>query len=74
MPSIDISDVTLSLKDLVARLEPGEPLTLVDHDVPVAIVSSAPKVVKPQFGSCRGMLTIISEDDEHLQDFAEYLP
>jgi len=27
----------------------------------------------PVLGSCRGMLTILSEDDEHLKDFAEYL-
>jgi len=74
MPSIDISDATLSLKDLVARLESGEPLTLVDHEVHVAIVSPAPKSAKPKFGGCHGMLTIISDDDEYLQDFTEYLP
>jgi hypothetical protein len=27
----------------------------------------------PVFGSCRGMLTIISEDDEYLKDFEEYM-
>lgn len=26
------------------------------------------------FGSCRGMLTIHSDDDEPLMDFAEYMP
>ena len=25
------------------------------------------------FGSCKHMLTIVSEDDEHLKDFEEYL-
>jgi hypothetical protein len=25
------------------------------------------------FGSCKGMLTIVSEDDEHLKDFEEYM-
>ena len=28
---------------------------------------------EPVFGSCKGMLTIVSEDDEHLKDFAEYM-
>jgi hypothetical protein len=28
---------------------------------------------RPVFGSCRGMLTIVSEDDEHLKDFEEYM-
>jgi hypothetical protein len=27
----------------------------------------------PVFGSCKGMLNILSEDDEHLKDFAEYM-
>jgi hypothetical protein len=27
----------------------------------------------PVFGSCKGMLTIVSEDDEHLKDFEEYM-
>jgi hypothetical protein len=29
---------------------------------------------QPQFGSCKGMLTVVAEDDEHLEDaesFAE---
>lgn len=28
---------------------------------------------RPVFGSCRGMLTIVSEDDDHLKDFEEYM-
>jgi hypothetical protein len=27
----------------------------------------------PVFGSCKGMLTVVSEDDEHLKDFEEYM-
>ncbi|HWE95997.1 MAG TPA: hypothetical protein VG269_18690 [Tepidisphaeraceae bacterium] len=30
-------------------------------------------VCKPVFGAGRGTLTIVSEDDEHLEDFAEYM-
>ena len=29
---------------------------------------------QPVFGSCKGMLNVVSEDDEHLKDFAEYMP
>jgi Protein of unknown function (DUF2281) len=29
---------------------------------------------RPQFGSCKGMLTIVSDDDEHLEHFKEYMP
>ncbi len=28
---------------------------------------------RPVFGSCKGMLTVVSEDDEHLKDFKEYM-
>jgi hypothetical protein len=28
---------------------------------------------QPVFGSCKGMLTIVSEDHEHLKDFEEYM-
>jgi hypothetical protein len=28
---------------------------------------------RPVFGSCQGMLTTVSEDDEHLKDFEEYM-
>jgi antitoxin (DNA-binding transcriptional repressor) of toxin-antitoxin stability system len=28
----------------------------------------------PVPGRCKGMLTILSEDDEHLKDWAEYMP
>jgi len=28
---------------------------------------------QPVFGSCKGMLTIVSEDDEHLKDFEGYM-
>jgi antitoxin (DNA-binding transcriptional repressor) of toxin-antitoxin stability system len=28
---------------------------------------------EPVFGSCKRMLTVISEDDEHLKDFEEYM-
>jgi hypothetical protein len=27
----------------------------------------------PVFGSCKGMITIVAEDDEHLKDFEEYM-
>ena len=34
---------------------------------------SESKPARPVFGSCQGMLTIVSEDDEHLKDFEEYM-
>lgn len=28
---------------------------------------------QPVFGSCKGMMTIVSDDDEHLKDFEDYM-
>lgn len=28
---------------------------------------------RPVFGSCQGMMTTVAEDEEHLQDFQEYM-
>lgn len=36
------------------------------------VVAPAP-APKPQFGSCRGMLVIVSDDDEHLEHFKDYM-
>src|SRR5258708_868272 len=35
--------------------------------------SNGAEEARPQFGSCRGMLKVIAEDDEHLKDFDEYM-
>jgi len=29
---------------------------------------------RPGPGLCKGMITIVADDKEHLQDFSEYLP
>ncbi len=44
----------------------------------VIVVSEVGKqhalVSRPEPGLCKGMITVISEDDDHLQDFKEYMP
>src|SRR3954454_3698888 len=46
--------------------------------VPVAkLVSERPKPkpgLRPPPGLGKGVITVVSDDDEHLQDFAEYMP
>jgi hypothetical protein len=37
------------------------------------IVPVAPPKHQARFGSCKGMLSIVLDDDEHLEDFAEYM-
>ena len=48
------------------------------HNQPVAkLVSELPKpkpALRPPPGLGKGFITIVSDDEEHLTDFAEYMP
>ena len=72
--TVSIEQAQLSLKELIEKSSHGESIVITQGNLPVAElrpVFSAKPV--PVFGSCKGMLTIISDDDDHLADFAEYL-
>jgi antitoxin (DNA-binding transcriptional repressor) of toxin-antitoxin stability system len=75
MPSVTIEEAQAKLPDLIAHLQPGEPLLITDNDRPVArLVAEEKPARKPRkAGNCKGMLVILADDDEHLQDFAEYM-
>jgi prevent-host-death family protein len=73
--TITLEDAKTHLDDLIAKVATGESVVITDHDKPVAqLVPAAPEKPRPQYGRCKGMLTILAEDDEHLNDFAEYIP
>jgi antitoxin (DNA-binding transcriptional repressor) of toxin-antitoxin stability system len=60
---------------LVDALAPGDEIVLTRQDQPVAkILPNKPTRVQRRPGMWKGKLTIIKEDDEHLKDFAEYMP
>lgn len=67
---LEVAQATLS--ELIAGLKPDDEVEIVHNHKPVARIM-LPKSRTPRFGSCKGMLTIISDDDEHLKDFAEYM-
>jgi len=74
--TVTLEEAQKSLPELIANLKPGDALTItrgakaVAQVVPVQLDSNAPR--RP--GSAKGLLTIVSDDDEHLKDFAEYMP
>ena len=75
MATVTIEDAQVHLKELIERLSPGEEVVITENDQPVAKLVSSRPVRKPrQPGNCKGMLTIVRDDDEHLKDFAEYMP
>lgn len=70
--TVTIEEAQRRLPELIAGLKAGEELTITDQDLAVARLVAAGEPRRP--GSAAGMLTILTEDDEHLKDFAEYMP
>lgn len=75
MVVISIDEAKERLPELIDNLRPGEPVVITREQRPVAqLVPLPPAAHQPMYGSCRDKLVILHEDDEHLADFAEYMP
>jgi antitoxin (DNA-binding transcriptional repressor) of toxin-antitoxin stability system len=75
MQKIKLEDAQSHLAEIIESLAPGEEVVIMCGDRPVAKLPGMPgEEPRPVPGRGRGMLTIIAEDDEHLKDFAEYMP
>ncbi len=75
LETISLEEAQSSLPSLIERLKPGAEIVITRNHQPVATLhaSGNSSLPQPRFGSCQGALTIIAEDEEHLQDFQEYL-
>jgi len=74
MPTITITDAQTQLPQLIEQLLPGESVVITRNDRPVArLMAEAPPRKPRKAGNCKGMIAIVSDDDEHLKDFAEYM-
>ncbi|HEY7423281.1 MAG TPA: hypothetical protein VH682_03475 [Gemmataceae bacterium] len=75
---ISVEEAQAKLKELIHQLAPGEEVILTEDQRPVAkLVNEQPKPkpeLRPPPGLGKGCITILSDDDEHLKDFAEYMP
>jgi antitoxin (DNA-binding transcriptional repressor) of toxin-antitoxin stability system len=72
--TMTIDQAAANLREIVGTLGPGDEIVLTRDNKPVAkIVAQPARPALRQPGSCRGMLTIVSEDDDHLEDFKEYM-
>ncbi|HEX5471294.1 MAG TPA: hypothetical protein VFW73_05380 [Lacipirellulaceae bacterium] len=76
MAPLTIEQAQATLADLIHTLAPGEEVVIIENNQPVAkLVSEKPAVrQRPAPGLCKGMITIVADDDDHLKDFAEYMP
>jgi prevent-host-death family protein len=76
MSTIPIEQAQADLANVIHALAPGEEVVITENDKPVArLVGERPgPSSRPGPGLWKGKATILSDDDEHLQDFAEYMP
>jgi antitoxin (DNA-binding transcriptional repressor) of toxin-antitoxin stability system len=70
-----VEDIKVTLPELLDSLTPGDEVILTRNHQPVAkLVSEAPKPRQSRkAGNCIGMIRIVADDDEHLEDFEEYM-
>ena len=71
--TIPIEEAAAHLVELVSTLRPGDEITLTSHDQAVATITPKKPRRERRFGTCKGMMTVIKEDDEHLADFKDYM-
>jgi prevent-host-death family protein len=78
MNVITLQEAQAKLSDVIHNLTPGEEVVITENNQPVAkLVSEVPKPkagLRPPPGLGKGFITIVSDDEEHLKDFAEYMP
>lgn len=72
MRSVTVQQAQAELAKLIESLQPGEELVITLDNQPIAKLVRQKR--QRQFGLGKGKLTVIQEDDEHLQDFREYMP
>ncbi|HYT87757.1 MAG TPA: type II toxin-antitoxin system prevent-host-death family antitoxin [Gemmataceae bacterium] len=73
--TVSLEEAKARLVELIEQLTPGDEIVITRQDEPVAKLLPSDSRRKPrQPGNCKGMLTILSEDEEHLEHFQEYMP
>jgi antitoxin (DNA-binding transcriptional repressor) of toxin-antitoxin stability system len=74
--TVTIEEAQAHLAELVSKLTPGEEIVITENDQPVAKLTGqhAPARQPRQPGSAKGKLIILADDEEHLEDFKEYMP
>jgi antitoxin (DNA-binding transcriptional repressor) of toxin-antitoxin stability system len=75
MQTTSLQEAQTHLAMLISQLQPGEELVITEQDQPVArlVAERREKPKTRQPGSAIGKLTIIEDDDAHLEDFREYM-
>lgn len=75
MTTVTLEEAKRLLEELQKQLCPGSSIIIVRDGEPLAQLTPVvePSPNRPTLGFWMGKIEIISEDDEHLRDFAEYM-
>ena len=75
MTTLSLEEAQARLPDLIHLLTAGEEFIITEKNLPVAqlVLPQTPRP-QPVPGRGKGTITILSDDDEHLDDFKEYMP
>ena len=75
MTTVTIEEAQAKLAELIEHLPPGEELMITRDERPIArlFVEGKPARKPRKAGSAKGLLTILEDDKEHLDDFKEYM-
>ena len=75
MVTATIEEAQARLVELITTLRPGEELVITQSGWRVSrLIAESPPTRKPQrLGCAVGILTVHEEDEEHLEDFREYM-
>ena len=74
--TVTIEEAQAHLAELISKLAPGEEIFIMKNEQPVAkLMGQRTGVHQPrQPGSAKGKLIVLADDEEHLEDFKEYMP
>lgn len=73
MTTVTLEEAQARLPDLIDDLAAGEQLLITRNQEPIArlMVEAQPKRMPRKAGSAKGILTILADDDEHLEGFEQ---
>ena len=76
MTTITVEEAQIRLPEVIHGLEPGCEILITENSRPIARLVAEPGLDRQprKAGSAKGILTVVREDETHLQDFAEYMP
>lgn len=74
--SVSVEEAQANLRELIHKMPSGEEIVITENQQPIAKLVAEEKAPRQprKPGRCKGMITLTFEDDEHLKDFAEYMP